>query len=194
MTGAGLQTALHAIADLIDEAERVAPERKGFVLHRPLGPTFVIEREGAAWRVEGIAAERAVGFADLTIPEAAEMAARRLARLGVDDALIAAGAVAGDEVRIGDLSFEFVPDLGEEEDPQWSLDETWIALRRSPKPWLGRLSAQRSDRPGRLSRRPTRQADPGRRTSGCRQDGARQGAGQGHRARADPAPVLRGSR
>ncbi len=115
MTGEGLNTALHAIADLIDEAERVAPERKGFVLHRPLGPTFEILREGAAWRVEGIAAQRAVGFADLTMPEAADMAARRLARLGVDDALIAAGAVPGDEVRIGDLSFEFVPDLGEEE-------------------------------------------------------------------------------
>ena len=115
MTGDGLNTALHAIADLIDEAERVAPERKGFVLHRPLGPTFHVEREGAAWRVEGTAAERAVGFADLTIPEAAEMAARRLARLGVDDALTKAGAVPGDEVRIGDLSFEFVPDLGEEE-------------------------------------------------------------------------------
>jgi Obg family GTPase CgtA-like protein len=43
------------------------------------------------------------------------MAARRLARLGVDDALTEAGAVAGDEVHIGDLSFEFVPDLGEEE-------------------------------------------------------------------------------
>ncbi len=115
MTGDGLNTALHAIADLIDEAERVAPERKGFVLHRPLGPTFEILREGAAWRVEGTAAQRAVGFADLTMPEAADMAARRLARLGVDDALIAAGAIPGDEVRIGDLSFEFVPDLGEEE-------------------------------------------------------------------------------
>jgi GTP-binding protein len=115
MTGDGLSTALHAIADLIDEAERVAPERKGFVLHRPLGPTFRVHRDGAGWRVEGAAAERAVGFADLTIPEAADMAARRLARLGVDDALIAAGAIPGDEVRIGDLSFEFVPDLGEEE-------------------------------------------------------------------------------
>jgi GTP-binding protein len=115
MTGEGLNIALHAIADLIDEAQRVAPERKGFVLHRPLGPTFRILREGAGWRVEGTAAERAVGFADLTIPEAAEMAAKRLARLGVDDALIAAGAVPGDDVHIGDLSFEFVPDLGEEE-------------------------------------------------------------------------------
>jgi GTP-binding protein len=115
MTGAGLTVALHAIADLIEKAQRVAPERRGFVLHRPLGPTFVVQRDGAAWRVEGLAAERAVGFADLTLPEAADMAARRLARLGVDDALTEAGAVAGDEVHIGDLSFEFVPDLGEEE-------------------------------------------------------------------------------
>ncbi|HEY6628283.1 MAG TPA: GTPase ObgE [Acidimicrobiia bacterium] len=115
MTGDGLSAALHAIGDLIDEAERAAPERKGFVLHRPLGPTFEILREGGAWRVHGTAAQRAVGFADLTMPEAADMAARRLARLGVDDALIAAGALPGDEVRIGDLSFEFVPDIGEEE-------------------------------------------------------------------------------
>ncbi len=115
ITGAGLRPALHAIGDLIDDAERSAPERRGFVLHRPLGPTFRVEREGAAWRVEGVAAERAVGFADLTMPEAAELAARRLSRLGVDDALEAAGAVRGDEVRIGDLSFEFLPDRSEEE-------------------------------------------------------------------------------
>jgi Obg family GTPase CgtA-like protein len=43
------------------------------------------------------------------------MAARRLARLGVDEALSDAGAVAGDEVRIGELAFEYTPDLSEEE-------------------------------------------------------------------------------
>ena len=115
VTGEGLQTALHRIADLIDEAERSAPERRGFVLHRPLGPSFRILREGQAWRVEGVAAERAVGFADLTMPEAAALAASRLSRLGVDAALEEAGAARGDEVRIGDLSFEFVPDRAEEE-------------------------------------------------------------------------------
>ncbi len=115
ITGDGLRPALHEVADLIDEAERVAPERRGFVLHRPLGPTFGVEREGEGWRVEGVAAERAIGFADLTMPEAAELAALRLSRLGVDQALEAAGAVRGDEVRIGALSFEFVPDRSEEE-------------------------------------------------------------------------------
>jgi GTP-binding protein len=115
LTGDGIRQALHAIADLVDLAKREAPERRGFILHRPLGPTFTITREGDAWRVSGRAAERAVAFADLTLPEAADMAARRLARLGVDAALTEAGAVAGDEVRIGDLAFEFEPDRFEEE-------------------------------------------------------------------------------
>ncbi|MGA7229031.1 MAG: GTPase ObgE [Acidimicrobiia bacterium] len=114
-SGEGMKEALHAIADLVDEAQRAAPERRGFVLHRPLGPTYTIRREGEAWRVEGIAAERAVAFADLTMPEAADMAAWRLARLGVDQSLRDAGAVEGDEVRIGDLAFEFIPDRFEEE-------------------------------------------------------------------------------
>jgi GTP-binding protein len=115
LTGEGLRPVLHAIADLVERAEREAPERRGYVLHRPLGPTFAIKREGRAWRVEGRSAERAVAFADLTLPEAADMAARRLARLGVDEALSEAGAVVGDEVRIGELAFEFTPDLSEEE-------------------------------------------------------------------------------
>lgn len=115
ITGEGLTEVLHAIADMVDQAEREAPERRGFVLHRPLGPTFSIEREDDAWRVEGRSAERAIAFADLTLPEAADMAAKRLARLGVDAALAEAGAVAGDEVRIGDLAFEFTPDVFEEE-------------------------------------------------------------------------------
>jgi len=115
MTGDGLRDALHVIADLVDQARRDAPDRRGYILHRPLGPTFTIIREDDAWRLEGRVVERAVSFADLTLPEAADMAARRLARLGVDEALAEAGAVAGDEVRIGELAFEFTPDLSEEE-------------------------------------------------------------------------------
>ena len=116
VTGDGVDEAIHAIADLVEEAERAAPERKGFVLHRPLGRAFTVRREGDAWRVVGIAAERAVSFSDLTNPEAADMAARRLGRIGVDEALEDAGAVEGDEVRIGDLSFEFLPDFEDEEE------------------------------------------------------------------------------
>jgi GTP-binding protein len=115
VTGEGVREALHLIADLVDEAERRAPERKGFVLHRPLGPTFTVRREGDSWRVDGIAAERAVAFADLTKDEAADMAAWRLSRLGVNAALADAGAEPGDEVRIGEISFEYLPDPDDEE-------------------------------------------------------------------------------
>jgi len=115
-TGDGIRDALHAVADLVDEAERATPPRKGFVLHRPLGPTFTVRREEGGWRVEGLAAERAVAFADLTLAEAADMAAWRLSRLGVDQALLEAGAIEGDEVRIGDISFEFTTEPGDEEE------------------------------------------------------------------------------
>ena len=47
--------------------------------------------------------------------EAADFVADRLARLGVEAALTEAGAVAGDDVRIGGLVFDFRP--LEEEDP-----------------------------------------------------------------------------
>ena len=115
VTGEGVREALHAIADLVELAERQAPDRRGYVLHRPLGPRFRITKEDDAWRVEGLSVERAVAFADLTLDEAADMAARRLARLGVDDSLTEAGAREGDEVRIGELSFDFIPEVSEEE-------------------------------------------------------------------------------
>ena len=53
--------------------------------------------------------ERAVALDDLTVPEAADFVADRLARLGVEAALTEAGAVAGDDVRIGGLVFDFRP-------------------------------------------------------------------------------------
>ena len=110
VTGAGLTDLLHSIADAVDTAMKAAPEREGFMLHRPLATPFEITRVGDEWVVSGRAAERAVALNDLTQPDAAAVAARRLARIGVDEALRAAGAIAGDDVRIGDLVFEFDDD------------------------------------------------------------------------------------
>lgn len=111
VTGQGITKLLHRIADLVDQSVRLLPEREGFVLHRPRPPGFSVRRDGATWIVEGVAAQRAVAFSDLTNPQAADEAARRLRRLGVDDALAAAGAVAGDDVKIGELVFEFSPEV-----------------------------------------------------------------------------------
>ena len=116
VTGAGLEGLLHAVADAVDLAERSAPDRRGFVLHRPLDEGFEITRSGDTWVVTGRVAERAVGLDDLTRPEAADVAARRLRRSGVEDALRSAGAVPGDEVRIGTITFEF-RDEDEEDEP-----------------------------------------------------------------------------
>ena len=107
ITGEGLPGLMHAVADLVDEAVRAAPERPGYLLLRPAPPGFTVHREGGRWVVRGKAAERAVALDDLTVPEAADFAARRLTRAGVDEALRRAGAVPGDEVQIGDIVFEF---------------------------------------------------------------------------------------
>jgi GTP-binding protein len=106
VTGEGVPALLHAIADAVAAAADVPDDREGYVLHRPLGHGFSVRREGSVWIVEGREAERAVAFHDLTIPEAADLAAERLRRLGVDDALRNAGAKTGDDVRIGDLVFQ----------------------------------------------------------------------------------------
>jgi GTP-binding protein len=107
VTGSGLTPMLHAIADAVERAERDTPMGEGFVLHRP-GPTgFEIHREEERWVVTGRLAERAVALDDLTKPEAADFAARRLAAAGVDEALRRLGAEPGDEVQIGDIVFEF---------------------------------------------------------------------------------------
>jgi len=107
VSGEGIDRFLHATADLVDLAYKAAPDRPGFVLHRPAISDLKVAREGRGWRVEGTAARRAVAFADLTDPDAARIAADRLARIGADEALAAAGAMPGDEVRIGDLVMEY---------------------------------------------------------------------------------------
>lgn len=114
VTGEGITPLLHRIADVVDITRRPGTDRQGYVLHRPVQRGFTLSREGEVWVVEGVGARRAVSFADLTNPEAAHLAARRLRGIGVEDALRDAGAEYGDTVRIGDLEFEFLPPDEEE--------------------------------------------------------------------------------
>ncbi len=115
VTGEGIDDLLYAIAAEIEGHVREAPDRPGYMLHRPLPDAYRINRVGEEWVVLGRAAERAVNLDDLTVAEAADFASKRLARIGVDQALVAAGAVAGDDVRIGDIVFTYEP-ADEEED------------------------------------------------------------------------------
>ncbi len=117
VTGDGLDELMLAVAAQVGQVIREAPEREGYVLHRPIGQQVKVRRDDeGVWIVEGRAATRAVALDDLTRPAAADFAAKRLHRVGVDDALLAAGARTGDDVRIGDITFSFIEDDGEEEE------------------------------------------------------------------------------
>ncbi|MEN8233956.1 MAG: GTPase ObgE [Actinomycetota bacterium] len=116
ITGTGVTDLLHRVADLVDSAERSAPDREGFVLHRPLGTGYSIERSNDEWVVAGRAAQRAVNLDDLTNTDAADLVAKRLVATGIDGALREAGAVPGDDVRIGGIVFTYDPDVGEGND------------------------------------------------------------------------------
>lgn len=107
---------MHAVADAVELHERHVPDRQGYRLHRPVVEPFTVDREGTGWVVSGRDAERAISLDDLTVPEAADFAAQRLGRLGVDAALLDAGARPGDDVRIGDVVFTFDPDMVQEAD------------------------------------------------------------------------------
>lgn len=116
MTGEGLEGLLYAIAELVSEVRDAATEREGYVLHRPLRDEFTIRQEREVWVVEGIAAIRATNLADLTDPDAAEFVAQRLVSSGIVAGLIRAGAVAGDDVRIGSIVFTFDPDAEDDDE------------------------------------------------------------------------------
>jgi GTP-binding protein len=119
LTGEGIDQLMYRIADVVETVEHESPEREGYVLHRPLRDDFTIRRDGSEWFVEGIAAIRAVNLSDLTDPDAAEFVSQRLVSSGIVEGLRDAGAVSGDDVRIGSIVFTFDPDI--EDDPEFEL-------------------------------------------------------------------------
>jgi GTP-binding protein len=105
----GLRPLTYALAELVEKAraEAPAPEPTRVVL-RPRAVDeagFTVTRKGGAtdywFEVRGAKPERWVRQTDFSNDEAVGYLADRLARLGVEEKLFAAGAVGGDEVRIG---------------------------------------------------------------------------------------------
>jgi GTP-binding protein len=104
-----LRVRLEALAA---EGAAVAGERRPHVVLRPARPRFVVRREGDRFRVVGRGVERWVAETDLEDPAELERLQRRLVREGVERKLAAAGARRGDEVVIGEVTFEFLPEEG----------------------------------------------------------------------------------
>ncbi|MFG7944511.1 GTPase ObgE [Streptomyces cacaoi] len=106
VSGQGLKELSYALARLVDEARvaRPAPEATRVVI-RPkavddTGFTVTREEDGL-FRVRGEKPERWVRQTDFNNEEAVGYLADRLARLGVEDELLKAGAREGDGVAIG---------------------------------------------------------------------------------------------
>lgn len=112
VTGEGVDRLVDRMAHEVTaaRAEAPAPETYVRIVERP--DRISVEREDGAWRVRGSAPERAVARADLDNEESVERLQRRLIAMGVERELARAGAVEGDEVRIGAASFDFVPEPG----------------------------------------------------------------------------------
>ncbi|MGV1006132.1 MAG: GTPase ObgE [Candidatus Nanopelagicales bacterium] len=110
----GLREFSFALAEVVSaqRAATAAPTTLRIVI-RPRAVDdagFQVAREGEAFRVTGRQPERWIRQTDFSNDEAVGYLADRLARLGVEDELVAAGATPGVEVRIGPLDDSVVFD------------------------------------------------------------------------------------
>jgi GTPase len=112
VTGDGLDELRDRLAALAAQAEAVAEDRTSYVVLRPARPRFTVRREGERFRVVGRGVERWVSETDLEDQAKVERLQRRLVKEGVERELVAAGARRGDEVVIGEVAFEFIPEGG----------------------------------------------------------------------------------
>jgi len=113
VTREGIPALVSKMAQLVDSVRRDEKQRASHevVVHRPVVETVRVERiRPNEWEVVGRPALRAVRFQDLTNDEALAEVVRRLKDLGVDRLLNRAGAVDGDQVTVGQLSFEWFRD------------------------------------------------------------------------------------
>ena len=111
ITGDGLDSLVHRLADLVVEAREAPPERPAAVVHRPPSEDVVVERgEDGSWEVLDRRVARVANLNDLTNPDALDYLHDRLKRMGVDRALARAGVREGEAVRIGRLEFIYEED------------------------------------------------------------------------------------
>ncbi len=109
VSGEGLDELLRSLAAEVDRARADRPPQVGYVRHVVRDDPIRVEREDVAWRVRGRRPERAVSVTDLDNDTAVARLQRNLIDMGVEAELAKAGAVEGDEVRIGKAVFDFLP-------------------------------------------------------------------------------------
>jgi GTP-binding protein len=111
LTGEGLDVLVHRMGDAVDLARESHVERTPVVVHRPEPEGVVVVRgEDGAWEIPDRHIARTVNLNDLTNPEALAYIHEKLRSMGVDRALVRAGAKQGETVRIGRLEFDYEED------------------------------------------------------------------------------------
>lgn len=121
VTGAGLEALRYRLGAIVAEQRRVSgPVRTEEVVDEevllrltPRGPDFEVVRVEGGFLVSGARVERWVQMLPLEDRGAARYLQGRLRRAGVEKALISAGAREGDDVQIGEIVFEFEPELND---------------------------------------------------------------------------------
>jgi GTP-binding protein len=119
--GGGIEQLRRAILEAVPEeaaaAARAAPAAEPefeaeHIVYRPQGDQgFDVDRTAeGVFQVRGRGIELLVARHDLENPEALAYLEQRLGEIGVLAALRSAGFEPGDEVRIGELAFELLPD------------------------------------------------------------------------------------
>jgi len=115
VTGEGLDGLTRRLSQLVAGARAAAParERAGRTVLRPLAEPEPLSVAATAdgWEVTGGKVDRWVARTDFGNDEAVRALQRTLVRAGVEDALVAAGAVRGDTVILGEVAFYFDPEM-----------------------------------------------------------------------------------
>lgn len=109
-TGEGLDELADVLFAKTQEIRSSSAEDEGFRLYRTQPrDRITVSRDGKGWRIVGEAVERWVAMTDMGNPEAVAYLQSRFDRAGVEDALLSAGASPGDDVSIGETTFEWWP-------------------------------------------------------------------------------------
>ena len=109
VTGEGLDVLAAQLETMSRQAAAEEAPRKPYVVLRPGRPRFTVAREDGGWRVRGRNVERWVRETDIDDERELTRLQRRLIKEGVERQLTKAGAHRGDEIRISDRAFEFLP-------------------------------------------------------------------------------------
>ena len=113
VTGEGMDAMMQAVGELVrtarlDVETTAEPYEAVYVYNPPEDEDLEVERTGkGAYTVHGKHIERMVVMTEIGNDEAVAHLQRRMRRAGVEQALVRAGALDGDAITIGPVTFDF---------------------------------------------------------------------------------------